>query len=296
LLTEVTLSRKGGKGGVPSRARLSATKPRLSPGRASVAELKRQLEARDQQLAEALEQQTATSEVLRVISSSPGDAQPVFDMIARHAARLCNAQFCHVFGFDGELLHFAAEYGLSPEGANALRRGYPMAPGRGSAAARAILTGRVEEIADVHADPEYTLGGDAQVMGLRSVLAVPMIKHGSPIGGIALARTSVGHFPERQIELVRTFADQAAVAVENARLLNELRESLQQQTATADVLEVISSSPGELEPVFQAMLENAVHICEANFGTLHFVKAMPSALRRCTTRRPLSPRPDGATL
>src|SRR4029077_1634375 len=157
-----------------------------------------------------------------------------------------------------------------------IRRRYPIPPGRASAAARAVLTGTVAEICDVEADPDYAHGDDAKTVGFRSLLAVPMLKDGHALGAIVIARTQTGPFPEPQIELLRTFADQAVIAIQNVRLFDEvqartedLAESLQQQTATADVLKVISSSPGELEPVFQAMLENATRICEAKFGTLY---------------------------
>ncbi len=130
----------------------------------SYADLKQQLDIRTKELTEALEQQTATSEILRVISSSPTDVQPVFDMIAQSAARLCKARFCHVFRFDGELMHFAASHGLTPEGIEALRRLYPLAPGRATAAGRSILSGTVEEIPDVHADPDYRHGHTAKIL------------------------------------------------------------------------------------------------------------------------------------
>src|SRR5262245_18186257 len=234
-----------------------------------------ELRQRTDDLSKSLEQQTATSEVLSVISSSVADAQPVFEIIARSVARLCGSRFCHVFRFDGTLIHFAATYGYDAEAIDALRRAYPIAPGRKSAAARAIINGAVEQIPDIDADLEYEHHDTAKIVKFRSIMAVPMLRAGRPVGAIAIARPQTGYFPERQIELVRTFADQAVIAIENARLLGELRErtddmteSLEQETATSDVLQVISKSPGELEPVFQAMLENAVRICGASIGIL----------------------------
>jgi GAF domain-containing protein len=234
-----------------------------------------ELRQRTDDLSGSLEQQTATSEVLKVISSSPSDAQPVFDTIAKSVTRLCKAQFCHVFRFDGKLVHFEAVHGYAPEVAAVSRARYPMAPGRGSAAARSILSGAVEEIPDILADNDYEHGDQAKIMNFRSIVAVPMLKDDRPMGAIAIARSHTGHFPKRQIDLLRSFADQAVIAIENVRLFDaeqqrrrELTETLEQQTATSEVLKVISSSPGELEPVFEAMLENAVRICEARFGLL----------------------------
>jgi two-component system NtrC family sensor kinase len=243
--------------------------------RASAAEPDEQLSRLKRERDEAIEQRAATSEVLRVIRSSPTDAQPVFDMIAESAQRLCHAQYCFVYRFDGELLHFVAHYGLTPEVLEMNRRAYPVAPGRKSAAARAVLERKVVQIPDVKADAEFALGPMANVGGFGSVVGVPILQDGVPVGSIAITRVQTGLIPEQQSELLKTFADQAAIAIENVRLFKaehqrtrELTESLAQQTATADVLKVIASSTGELEPIFDAMLQNAVSICEAKFGNL----------------------------
>jgi GAF domain-containing protein len=266
----------------PEKARRrKSVRPKAASARAdslrnlSATESEQQFDRRTRELDEALEQQAATSEVLRVISRSPADAQPVFDMIAESAARLCEAQFCFVYRFDGQLLHFVAHRSLTAEVLEINRRAYPAPPSRGSVAARAILERNVVQIPDVNADPDYALGTMAATGGYRSAAAVPIMRDGLPIGSIAVTRAKAGLLPDRQIELLETFADQAAIAIENARLLNELRhrtndlsESLEQQTATSDVLRVISSSPGNLEPVFDAILENVTRICSAKFANL----------------------------
>jgi GAF domain-containing protein/anti-sigma regulatory factor (Ser/Thr protein kinase) len=228
-------------------------------------------QASKRELQESLEYQTATAEVLAVISRSPTDVQPAFNTIARSAAQLCNAQFCHVFRFDGDLIHFVASHGLSPKGAEAMRAKYPIPPGRASAAARSILTATVEEIPDVDADPDFEHGDVARLMNYRSIVAVPMTKGGRPIGAIVLVRSQAGRFPDRQIDLLKTFADQAVIAIENTRLFEaeqagkrELQESLEYQTATSEVLSVISRSPNDLQPVLDTISATAGKLCEAD--------------------------------
>jgi signal transduction histidine kinase len=241
------------------------------------ARLFEEVQARTRELTESLEYHTATSDVLDVISRSPTNVQPVFDTIAQAAAQLCKAQFCHVFRFDGQLIHFAASRGQPQTSIEHMRRTYPIPPGRVSAAARAILTGTVEPIPDIRADPEY---GHGDTANYRSIVAVPMLKDGRPIGAIAVARPETGRFPERQIELLRTFADQAVIAIENTRLFEEvqartreltertqeLTETLEYQTAMSEVLGVLSRSPNELQPVLDAMLQTAARLCEAEYA------------------------------
>jgi signal transduction histidine kinase len=241
----------------------------------AAARLEKTVEERTAALTEALEQQTAASDILRIVAGSPKDAQPVFDSIARSAAHLCQAQFCTVFLYDGELIHFAAQQGVSSEGLEALRRAYPIAPSRASAVARAILNGTIEQIPDVHADPDYKQGWLTQVMAFRSIASVPMLKDGRPIGAINVLRSQSGYFPERQVELLRTFADQAVIAIENVRLFDEvqartrdLSESLKQQTATADVLKVISRSAFDLKSVLQTLVQSAGRLCGADFAVI----------------------------
>src|SRR5262249_19643377 len=225
-----------------------------------------ELRQRTDDLTESLEQQTATSEVLKVISSSASDLQTVFDTMAENAVRLCEAERAFIFRFDGELLHAVASYNAGPEIREFINRN-PIALGRHSISARAALERRTVHVADVQADPEFAYA-NRDVEAIHTILSVPMLKGDDLVGTITIYRLEVKSFTDKQVALVETFAAQAVIAIENTRLLNELRESLQQQTATSEVLKVISSTPGELELVFDAMLANATRICEAKFGIL----------------------------
>jgi two-component system, NtrC family, sensor kinase len=167
----------------------------------------------------------------------------------------------------GSIYGYDAMFGHSPEHEGFLST-HPAGIDRGTAVGRTLVEGKIVHITDVLADPEYTYLEGQRLGGFRTLLGVPLLREGIPIGVIVVQRKTVRPFTDKQIGLVTTFADQAVIAIENARLLNELRESLQQQTATSEVLQVISSSPGELEPVFQSALDNAVRICEAKFGNL----------------------------
>ncbi len=229
------------------------------------------------ELRQSLEQQTATADVLRVISSSPGELDPVFDAMLENATRLCDASFGTLWLCEsGGQMRAAAFHGALPAaflerwGVGTVFRPKPSVP-----SARAVSGGKPVQLVDLKEDQSYVDAdpmavASVDVAGIRSLISVPMIKDGVAVGAMTIYRREVRPFTEKQVELVCNFAAQAVIAIENARLLNELRQSLEQQTATAEVLRVISSSPGALEPVFQAMLENATRICEAKFGTMYF--------------------------
>ena len=232
------------------------------------------------ELRQSLEQQTATADVLRVISSSPGELDPVFNAMLENATRICGANFGGMFRFENGDLRIVAKIGLPQKFFEALQS-QAHRPGPLNAVSRLIRTQRTVHIADYSADEAYlsrdpmtTIG--VELGGIRTLLNVPMVKDGELVGFIGIFRQEVRPFTDKQIALVQNFAAQAVIAIENTRLLNELRqrttdlgEALEQQTATSEVLRVISSSPGELEPVFEAMLENAVRICDATFGNIY---------------------------
>ena len=225
-------------------------------------------------LRESLQQQTATADVLKVISRSTFDLQVVFDTLVESAVRLCEARFGAVFRLDSDLLHLAAHYNFPETHLALLRDEYPMTPTRGTVSGRAVLTGAPVQIPDMLADQEYR-GRASKEANFRSLLAVPLLRGGRAIGAIVIYRIEPGTFADKQLALLQTFADQAVIAIENVRLFEaeqqrtrELSESLEQQTATSEVLRVISSSPGDLKPIFDAILENATRLCEAKFGIL----------------------------
>src|SRR5205085_9047654 len=267
------MRRRSVRGGESKRRRKAAMPKRSAAPKAvrrsssSTASPEREVARLTRELNEAHEQQIATADVLKVISHSTFDLQTVLTTLVESAARLCEAERAFIFRFDGELLRVAATYNVSGPHRDFAERN-PIRPGRHTVAARAALERRTVHIEDLHADSEYTYRvQDFAPHG--SLLGVPMLRGGELLGVIVLIMGEVKPFSDKQIELVTTFAAQAVIAIENTRLLNELRDSLDWQTATADVLRVISSSQGELELVFQAMLENATRICEAKFATLY---------------------------
>jgi GAF domain-containing protein len=226
------------------------------------------------ELRESLEQQTATSEVLKVIASSTGVLQPVFSALLANAARLCEASYGALWRCKGDEWNAAAMHGnLPPAYLDWWRSGSWFNPGSNAPMPRAAASRQPLHIFDMREDISYRSGGAlpvsaVEVAEVRTLLCVPMIRENEVVGAIAIYRKEVRPFTDKQVELVSNFAAQAVIAIENARLLSELRESLEQQTATSEVLKVISSSPGELKPVFNAMLENATRICEAPFGNM----------------------------
>ena len=278
----------------------------------SVAELQKQIERQARELGEAREQQTATSEVLKVISSSPGELEPVFQAMLENAVRICEAKFGNIYRWDGDALRVVATHNTPDAFAKVLRRS-PVRPhpksvlGRVLAdktVAHAVFAPTGDGYTETERDPSTVAA--VELGGVRTALAVPMLKKNELIGAFAVNRQEVRPFTDKQIELVQNFAAQAVIAIENTRLLNELRqrtsdltESLEQQTATSEVLGIISSSPGDLKPVFNSMLENAVRICDAAFGNiyrwhdgaLHLVAGhnTPPAFAKARRRSPVNP-------
>ena len=229
------------------------------------------------ELAEAREREAATSEVLKVISSSPGQLEPVFNAMLENAVQICGAKFGNLFLCEGGALRAVAFHGTPRAYVEERQRNPVVRPGPATGLGRLMATKQPVQIPDIQkyapdssdSAPGTTGVSLVRLAGARTVLAVPMLKESELVGAIVIYRQEVRLFIEKQIELVQNFASQAVIAIENTRLLNELRESLQQQTATADVLKVISSSPGELELVFEAMLANATRICDAKFGNIY---------------------------
>jgi len=229
------------------------------------------------ELRESLQQQTATADVLKVISRSTFDLQPVLDTLTESAAQLCEADIAAIIRQKGNAYYWATSYGLPPDSSNYAKENVAIEPGRATVAGRVLEEGRTVHVPDVLEDREYA--GSAQkaqkIVGHRATLGVPLMRQGSPIGVVLLMRRSPKPFSEKQIELAETFADQAVIAIENVRLFDEvqtrtrdLTESLQQQTATADVLKVISRSAFDLQTVLNALIETATRMCDADQGAI----------------------------
>jgi GAF domain-containing protein len=262
------------------------------------------------ELRESLEEQTATSDMLKVISGSPGDLGPVFDAMLAKAASICDASFGNIFRHQGDALHLVGTHNTPPALVEARRRS-PVQPDPNGPFGRMLATKTVAHILDLAAEGVYVEQRDpgaaaaVELGGVRTVLLVPMLKENELVGVFSLYRQEVRPFTDKQIALVQNFASQAVIAVENARLLTELRESLEEQTATSEVLRVISSSPGELEPVFAAMLEKAARICDAKFGgiyrwdgdALHLIGThnTPPGFAEYRRRTPLRPDPKSGS-
>ena len=247
---------------VKSKAKVPVARKSPRDEDTTVRELKKRL-------AEALARETTTSEILRVINQSKTDLQPVFEAIVRSATQLCKATFAVLHRFDGQVVTFDAHYGMTEHEVAGSRDRFPLPTDRGTAVGRAILDRRITHIHDIRRDAEYRVS--AWQASFQTVLAVPLLREGVPVGAIGLWRREVQPFSEKQIKLVETFAAQAVIAIENVRLFKELEarnsaltESLEQQTVTSEILRVISSSPTDAQPVFDAIAANAARLCSAN--------------------------------
>ena len=313
-------SRAGGESADAQAPKAAARESRIAPKAghprsASTARKETEVARLTRELNELFQRQAASAEVLKVISRSTFDLTKVLDTLVEFAARLCNADMACIVRPQGSHVQFMATYGFSQKFID-VASSTPVPPGRWTLSGRVMEEGRTVHIPDVLADREYTFTAAQEIAGFRSGIGVPLLRQGTPIGVINLWRSQVRPFTEKQIELVATFADQAVIAIENTRLLSELRqrttdltertaeltEALEQQTATSEVLEVISGSAGDLQPVFAAMLEKAVRICDAGFGNiyrwdgqdLHHLAAhnTPPAFADARAHLPYRPRPE----
>jgi GAF domain-containing protein/anti-sigma regulatory factor (Ser/Thr protein kinase) len=249
----------------------SKQKPRGSLSNASYSALKKGFDAQARELREALQRETATSKILRIIASSPTDIQPVLDTVAETAARLCDSQDAQIYRVDGDIMRKVARYGTVPDG---IPLGSARRISRGSNTGRAIVDRQTVHIHDMLAEREEEfpeVWHAVQQERIRTALAVPLLREGAPVGAILLRRTEVHPFTEQQIALLKTFADQAVIAIENARLFQELTEALEHQTATSEILGVIASSPTNVQPVLDAVAESAARLCNAKDSVVYRV-------------------------
>jgi two-component system, NtrC family, sensor kinase len=281
-----------------ARSRKAKTLKAVRHGSSSADRRKTEVARLRRELDDAREQQTATAEVFKIISTSPTELRRVLDLVVRSAARFCEADDVSIFELDGQDMRMAAHWGLVPH-LEILEIGFRFPCTRGSVAGRTVLDQKPVHVIDLQAEAEDFPEGSALArrLGHRTIAGVPLLRDGVPIGTLQLRRTEANPFTDKQMVLLGTFAAQAVIAIENTRLLNELRDSLDRQTAAADVLGVISKSLGDLEPVFRAILENATRICDAKFGNLdlaegdHFRRTAhynpPPALLELLSREPV---------
>jgi GAF domain-containing protein len=259
---------RGGSEQPVKKRRANGPKGRkVSTAGPSVADLQEQVGALTRELKEAREQQTATADVLKLISGSAFELGSVLQTVVRTAVRLCRADQATIYREENGEYRWAADYSLAPDYAR-IERNVRIRPGVGTLVGRVALSHDTVQILDAWTDPLYEVKEDARVGNVHTMLGVPLLREGLPIGAIGLGREKIEPYTEEEIALVRTFADQAVIAIENTRLFNETREALERQTATARVLQVINASPGNLKPVFDAMLDNAMRLCEAPMGGL----------------------------
>ena len=251
--------------------------------RESYAGLERKVELRTADVTEALDYQTAISSVLRVISQSPTDVTPVFESIMDSAMRLFATSIAAVFRYDGEMVHLVGTRSWSAQALEDAHRLYPAPPNSAMLSGRVILSGQVQTIVDTHADAGYDQT-TAQLGQWRRMIGAPLLKDGTPIGAIVVAWPEPGETPQKQRDLLRTFADQAVIAIENVRLINETREALERQTATAEILKVISSTPTDVQPVLDALAERAGVLCHAQGSRVWL--AVDGQLRAMTSYGP----------
>src|SRR5499425_2314548 len=240
-------------------AKKSKTKPRAKLAAASVTALQKTIAAQAQEIREGAEQRAATSEILRIIASSPTDLQPVLDVVAENAARLCEAADAHIFQIEGDILRSAASFGSLPVIEEVpIRRGLP--------AGRAVVERQPIHVHDLAAEVQTEFPEAEAVQsrfGHRTTLAMPLLREGFPIGAVLIRRMEVRPFTDKQIALLKTFADQAVIAIENVRLFQELKEALEQQTSTSEILGVIASSPTDIQPVLDVIAQSAARVCSA---------------------------------